>query len=242
MRASYGQYYQPPPLLTASGSLLALVTSQNLGFIPLHGEWDEEAQVGVTIPLRGWLLDADAFRTDARNFFDHNSVGNSNIFIPLTIGGARIRAWELTDRSPLVWGRARAHLAYSNQITEGEGTITGGLTDFSPPAGFFPLDHDQRNTLAAGFFASLPWHASLAGNVAYGSGFVNGNPPPGHLPGHTTLDISAGKSFGDIYSLSINALNVANRHLLIDNSLTFGGTHYNNPREVYVEFRYRFHF
>ncbi len=30
--------------------------------------------------------------------------------------------------------------------------------------------------------------------------------------------------------------------LLIDNSLTFGGTHFNSPREVYGELRYRFHY
>jgi hypothetical protein len=41
---------------------------------------------------------------------------------------------------------------------------------------------------------------------------------------------------------SVTALNVTNRHLLIDNSLTFGGTHYNHPREVYAELRYRFHY
>ena len=38
------------------------------------------------------------------------------------------------------------------------------------------------------------------------------------------------------------ALNVANRHLLIDNSLTFGGFHYNDPREIFVELRWRFHY
>jgi len=40
----------------------------------------------------------------------------------------------------------------------------------------------------------------------------------------------------------VTALNVANRHLLIDNSLTFGGFHYDSPREIYAEFRYRFHY
>jgi hypothetical protein len=54
--------------------------------------------------------------------------------------------------------------------------------------------------------------------------------------------VSLGKSLGDKASVSITALNVANSHLLIDNSLTFGGTHFNNPREVYAELRYRFHY
>jgi len=28
----------------------------------------------------------------------------------------------------------------------------------------------------------------------------------------------------------------------LDNSLTFGGMHYLNPREIFVQFRYRFHY
>jgi hypothetical protein len=37
-------------------------------------------------------------------------------------------------------------------------------------------------------------------------------------------------------------LNVANRRVLLDNSFTFGGTHFNNPREIFVQVRYRFHY
>ena len=35
---------------------------------------------------------------------------------------------------------------------------------------------------------------------------------------------------------------MTNSHLLIDDSLTFGGFHYNDPREFYGEFRLRFHY
>jgi endonuclease V-like protein UPF0215 family len=42
--------------------------------------------------------------------------------------------------------------------------------------------------------------------------------------------------------VSVNALNVANRRVLLDSSLTFGGFHWNNPREIYAELRYRFHY
>ena len=66
--------------------------------------------------------------------------------------------------------------------------------------------------------------------------------PAPYLPGHAQIDLTLGKNFGEKFSVALNALNIANRHLLIDNSLTFGGFHYNNPREMYVEFRYRFHY
>lgn len=245
-RAFYGHYYQAPPLITASGPLLQFANSNNLGFIPLHGERDEEHQFGVTIPYRGWALDADNFRTNVVNFFDHNNIGESNLFFPITVGQAVIRGWELTLRSPRIARRGQIHLAYSNQIAEGGGAITGGLTDFSLPAGLSPLDHDQRNTLNVGGVVTLPWRSFASTNVYYGSGFSNafpGQPYPGdYLPGHTTFDLSLGKDFGESFSASLNALNVANRHVELDNSVTFGGFHWNDPREIYVEVRYHFKF
>jgi hypothetical protein len=246
VRAFYGHYYQAPPLITASGPLLNFAQASNLDFIPLHGERDEEHQFGVTIPYRGWTLDADNFRTNVVNFFDHNNIGESNLFFPITIGQAVIRGWELTLRSPRIAHRGQIHLAYSNQIAEAGGAITGGLTDFSLPAGLSPLDHDQRNTLNVGGDINLPRRSYASTNIYYGSGFSNafpGQPYPGnYLPGHTTFDLSVGKDFGERYSISLNGLNVANRRVELDNSVTFGGFHWNNPREIYAEFRYHFHY
>jgi outer membrane cobalamin receptor len=244
-RGFYGKFYQAPPLVTFTGPLLQFINMNNLDVNPLHGERDKEYQFGVAIPFHRWTLDADSFRTHASNFFDHNNIGDSNIFVPLTISEALIRGWELTLRSPRIRNRARVHLAYSNQIAYGAGTITGGLTDFSPPQGFFLLDHDQRNTLNVGAELNLPMRAFASTNVYYGSGFSDGAALPGgpdHLPGHTTFDLTLGKDFGERFSATVTALNVANRHLLIDNSLTFGGMHYNNPREIYAELRWRFHY
>lgn len=240
VRGNYGRYYQAPPLLTASGPLLQFVTDQSLGFIPLRGERDEEWQAGVTIPFHQWALDGDVFHNRAHNFFDHNNVGNSNIFFPLTIAEAKIVGFEATLRSPRLWNRGQLHAAYSNQIAQGEGPVSGGLTDFSPPSGFFLLDHDQRNTLSAGFDLTLPHAAYAAANLYFGSGFANGDAPPAHLPGHASIDLSLGQQVRDNLRLSVTVLNLTNRHLLTDNSLTFGGTHFNHPRELYVEMRYRF--
>jgi TonB dependent receptor/Carboxypeptidase regulatory-like domain/TonB-dependent Receptor Plug Domain len=250
-RGFYGRYYQAPPLLTASGPLLQLCTENGCTFIPLHGERDEEHQFGVTIPFRGWVLDADTFRTRVNNFFDHDVIGESNLFFPLTIQEALIRGWELTLRSPRIAHRAQIHLSYSNQAAYGGGAITGGLTNGTtnlcdPAPGLCPLDHDQRNTLNVGGDVSLPWRSYASTNFYYGSGFSNAFPdqpyPGNYLPGHTTFDLSLGKDFGERISASLNALNVANRRVELDNSTTFGGFHWNNPREIFVELRYRFHY
>src|ERR1700740_2893578 len=242
-RAFYGHFYQPPPLLTISGPLLDAANNQNLGFVPLHGERDEEHQYGVSIPLWGWTLDADNFLTRAKNFFDHNNFNNSNLFFPITIQGARISGWELTLKSPQIRKRGQVYLTYSNQLALGFGNINGGLTDFSFGDGFGLLAHAQRNTLHMGGQWTLPWRSYASTDVYYGSGFTNGDPslPGDHLQPHTTFDMTLGKDFGEKVSLSVTGLNVGNRRVLLDNSFTFGGTHYNNPREIFVQVRYRFH-
>jgi outer membrane receptor protein involved in Fe transport len=244
-RAFYGHFYQAPPLDTVSGPLIQFVTNQNLGFVPLHGERDEEHQFGVTIPFRGWTLDADNFLTRASNFFDHNNLNNSDVFFPITIQGARINGWELTLRSPRIHNRGQVYLTYSNQLALGFGNINGGLTDFSFGDDFKLLDHDQRNTLHVGGQYTLPWHSYASTDIYYASGFTNGNSPPDpndHLQPHTTFDVTLGKEFGEKFSVSVNGINVANRRVLLDNSFTFGGTHFLNPREIFVQIRYRFHY
>jgi TonB dependent receptor/Carboxypeptidase regulatory-like domain/TonB-dependent Receptor Plug Domain len=253
-RAFYGDYYQAPPLVTATSALTNFANPQGFGFAPLHGERDEEHQFGVTIPYRGWDFDADTFKTRAMNWLDHNNIGESNLFWPITWDEALIQGWELTVRSPRLWKLGLFHLAYSNQIAQATSPITGGLI-CPPPTptcaqyplpGYGPVDHDQRNTLNLGFNATLPWQTFASTNVYYGSGFHNGTPtaqyPGEYLPGHTTFDLSLGKNFAEKYSISVTGINVANRRVELDNSLTFGGFHWNDPREIYVEFRYRFHY
>jgi hypothetical protein len=244
LRGYYGRYYQAPPLSTVTGPLLNYAVTQGLGVIPLHGERDQEYQVGLLIPLHGWSIDVNSFHLRAVNYFDHNSIGGSNVFFPLSIAGARIAGWEVVARAPRLFHRADFSLVYSNQRAEGQGAVTGGLTDFSPPEnGYFLLDHDQRHTLHANLSVALPGRAWISAGAYYGSGFTDGSSAvPAHLPGHTTMDLSIGRDFGARVTLSATALNAVNRRFLLDNSETFGGTHYADPRQVYVQLHYRFKF
>lgn len=251
-RAFWGTYYQPPPLVTISGPLLSylvtITTPENpVSFVALQGETDQEHQFGVAIPIHGWVLDMDYFMNRGLNFLDHNNIGESSIFIPVTFAQSRIIGREVTIRSPRLWKGGQFHLAYSNQTAQSMGALTGGLIIGLPPEpGWSALDHDQRNTLNVGFSANLPWQSFLSANVYYGSGFSNGSPnaqyPGTHLPGHAELDLSYTKEFREHFSVGVTALNVTDSHVLIDNSLTFGGFHYNNAFQIYGELRYRFHF
>jgi hypothetical protein len=244
LRGFWGQYYQAPPLSTVSGPLLDFAVSQGLGFIALRGERDQEHQFGLTIPLRGWALEVNDYHQRARNYFDHNAIGNSNIFFPLTIDNARLYGWEVAIRSPQLFRRGEVYLAYAYAHALGSGAVTGGLTSFSArDSGYFQLDHDQRQTLHAGFNFNLPGRVIAGGNVYYGSGFTDGTSAvPAHLEAHTTFDLSVGKSISESLTVSLTALNLANRRFLLDNSQTFGGTHYADPRQIYVGVRYRLHY
>jgi outer membrane receptor protein involved in Fe transport len=241
-RAFYGRYYQAPPLLTVSGTLIDQCTVPRCEFLPLHGERDEQREFGLAIPIKGWTIDLSNFRTGAHNFFDHDALGNSNIFFPLTLQHARIRGWEVSASSPRIAKSVTWRLAYSHQYAQWNGIVTGGLNtgDVCESLLCF-LDHDQRDTLSTGANLTLPWHAWADFGASYGSGFVDGDGPT-HLASHATYDLSIGKSFRENWDLRLTGLNLANHHYLLDNSNTFGGTHFANPREISVQLKYRFRY
>jgi outer membrane receptor protein involved in Fe transport len=242
LRAAYSYYYQAPPLDTVSGSLIENAGCDDCTFLPLFGERDIQQEYSITIPFRGWALSETYFHTSVKNFFDHDALGNSNIFLPLTIQGAVIKGLETAFTSPLLMRHYRAHLVYSNQRVQGVGAVTGGLTDFEPPEeGNYFLDHDQRNTFSAGFEGDLPWRSFGSVAINYGSGFLEGD-GPSHLPSYYTLDLSVGKNFGENFTVRFAATNITNQRYMLDTSNTFGGSHFADPRMLGVQIRYRFHY
>jgi hypothetical protein len=260
LRGFYGHFFQPAPLVTVSTSVLDYASSLGSGentFTPLPSERDEEHQFGIQIPLKGWLLDVANVKNRVNNFLDHSNLGESNMYFPIAVDGALVRAWEMTLRSPQLARLGQFHLTYSNQIAEQRGPIIGGFTCsiegdpacFPADFNYTPVDHDQRETLNTGFVTSLPLHTWFASNVYYGSGFSNGLAGSGqgpyqgpYLPVHTTFDVSAGHALGERWKLSASVINVTNHRVLQDNSITIGGFHYNDPRMFSAELRYRFHF
>jgi hypothetical protein len=159
LRAFYGHYYQPPPLVTATGPLLGFANSQHFTFAPLYGERDKQWEASLIIPYRGWNLQVDNYQTNAENWLDHNNIGNSNLFWPITWSSALIQGWDLTLTLSSVFHTAQFHLVYANQIAQATSPITGGLICPNPGyraarsifrPDYAPVDHDQRNTLNVG--------------------------------------------------------------------------------------------
>jgi hypothetical protein len=240
-RAFYGFYYQAPPLATLGGPVLGYAVTQGFGFLPLKGERDRQYEFGLSIPVGGWGIDLARFNTDARNFSDHDVLGNSNIAFPLSIEKVHSRGSEVVIRSPLIARRAHLHAAYSNMIVQGIGAVTGGMTNFAPPAdAWFFIDHDQRQTLATGGEVRFWRDAYLNTNIIAGSGFLDGDGPQ-HLPRHASLDMAFGKPVRENLSVTFAVLNMTNTRFLLGRASSFAGTHYNDPRQFTVQLRYRFH-
>ena len=265
LKGFYGHFFQPAPILTVSSSVLNYASSLGGGentFTPIPSERDEEHQFGIEIPYRGWMLDIDTFKSRVNNFLDHSNLGESNMYFPIAVDGALVRGWEMTLHSPPTWRYGHFYVTYSNQIAEQRGNIIGGFTCSIPtdPACdlgpyYTPVDHDQRDTLNTGFTANLPMHTWFSTNVYYGSGFSNGlacsdpsscpNNGPyygNNLPAHTTFDSSIGRAIGERWKIAVNAINVTNHRVLLDNSVTIGGFHFNDPRMISGEVKYRFNF
>ena len=53
---------------------------------------------------------------------------------------------------------------------------------------------------------------------------------------------SFGKGFGEYCVVALETVNLTNRRFLLDSANTFDGTHFAEPRQIYVEVRYRFHY
>jgi TonB-dependent receptor-like protein/carboxypeptidase family protein len=242
LRASYGRFYQHPQVATVSGPVLGFALQQGFDILPIPGERDQVVEVGYGIPLRGWTVDFDAFYNQTHNVVDHEVLGNSNLLLPLTVDSGRVRAFESTLKSPKLRDRLVWHYAFSLQSAQAKGAINGGLTDFAPPANqFFYLDHDQRVTFNTGLELALPRQFFASATLLYGSGFLLGD-GPNHLKSHTTGDISIGKDVTEKLLVRLTVLNVTNEAFLTGFANSFAGTHYQNPREVGVQFRYKFHY
>jgi hypothetical protein len=241
-RLSYGRFYQHPQVATVSGPVLEFALQAGFDILPLPGERDRIWEIGYGIPIRGWTLDFDAFYNMTQNAVDHEVLGNSNLLLPLTIESGRVRAFESTLRSPRLFNRLQWHYALSVMSAQGRGAITGGLTDFAPPPDeYFYLDHDQRVTFNTGVEVTLPRQFWASGMVLYGSGFLLGD-GPNHLSPHTTADVAVGKDVGRNVSLRLTVTNVGDAQYLTGFANSFAGTHYQNPREIAGQIRYRFHY
>ena len=199
--AFYGHYYQAPPLHRCRGRCSNSSPGRIGDSFRCTGSAMRSISSASRFPTAGGSLDADNFQTRANKLFRPQQRGQFQyLFSADDSTGAFIRGWEVTLRSPRLWNRGQFHLAYSNQIAEGEGTITGGLTDFSPPSGYFPSTTTSETHSTPDLTPLCPWDTFASTNVYYGSGSRTASSIPqlrrtSSLPGHTTIYLVAGPTF-----------------------------------------------
>ena len=186
-------------------------------------------------------MDVTYFENHATNFLDHEQLGDSALFFPVNIEHARLRGLELSVSSPPA-RPVRVRVVYSHGYAQARGAITGGLGDLDQPAedGYFYLDHDQRDTASASLdvtpHGGRCWfHA----RIQYGSGFIE-DEGPGHLPSHSTGDVSAGVTLTKHLEAALDVQNVTNNVYLINLSSEFNGTHWARPRYAAARLRVSF--
>jgi outer membrane receptor protein involved in Fe transport len=198
-------------------------------------------RAGLTFSLGGAVADVSYYHNRARNFLDHEQLGDSAVFLPVNVEEARLRGLEVS-LSSTPGKPVRARFVYARGFAEARGAITGGLGDIEAATedDWFFLDHDQRQTASASIDVS-PHRVPVWGHVTvqYGSGFVR-EEGPAHLPSHVTTNCSAGWTLSHHVALAMEVENLTNREYLIALGSEFNGTHYARPRYVSGRLRLTF--
>jgi len=131
-------------------------------------------------------------------------------------------------------------------MIEGSGVITGGLIsdpgELCDGGGFCYLDHDQRNTLSAGFHAALPWRTYASGRLGYGSGFLNGDGAATSSPITRNFRSRSENPLAKISGVNFTAQNIGRFALPARQFQHFRRNALEYPREISGAIRYRFHF
>ena len=186
--------WSPPPAHS-----LEVCQTTDCGFIPLHGERDEESQFGVTIPFHGWSSTPTPSAPAPTISSTTTSSANPISFSRSPFERALIRGWEVTLRSPRIAHRAQLHLAYSNQIDRcwrrHHRRPHRLLHPRLWPARSRSAQHSQRRRRRYTPLASLtlpPTSTTAPDSPTRSPAALI---PADYLPQHTTFDLSLGKSF-----------------------------------------------
>ena len=131
-RGFYGHFYQPPPLTSISGPALAYANSNNTSFIAFTASATKSISSACRFPSAAGCSTPTPSRPAPTISSTTATLANPASSSPSPSQGALIQGWEPTLRSPLLWRFGQVHLAYSNQIAQQSGAITGGLICYDP--------------------------------------------------------------------------------------------------------------
>lgn len=240
----FGRLYAAPALEDTRREVLGLsgASGSSLPAYDLKPERDSVFEVGLAHQLsplaRVW---ATFFTRNVANVLDTTQLGSSPIFTVFNSAVGRAEGIEMhvEGRNPHGDGYFVSY-TLSQSLAEG---ISGGTFLFPPDAlaganSLAPEDHDQTNTLNAGYTWALGAdHQKYAGlQTMFGSGypvqFENG---PGRLPVHWELDASFGRrapADGRGLGYEISGTNLLDHKYLIKIANGFNTTQYAAGRQI----------
>jgi outer membrane receptor protein involved in Fe transport len=230
----YGKLFQPAPVENlryqfnpTTGSFTALTSYD------IKAEKDNYYEVGVAQQfLDKQVAMLNVYYKDGENVLDDAQILNTSIAQPYNFATGYAYGVELSVKGQIndVWSE---YANYSYGIAKGK-----GIEGVAECSGYQFLDHTQVHTANAGLtYTRNSFWWTVQG--LYGSGLRTGACNSISLPGHFTMDTTAGYEFkgSSWYSnfrLSGDVLNIFNNTYPITIANGFNGSHYAAGRQFFV--------
>ncbi|MBV8366331.1 MAG: TonB-dependent receptor [Candidatus Eremiobacteraeota bacterium] len=231
----YGRLYAAPALEDTRRDAVIVSGSTGLPVYDLKPETDSIYEFGFAhqmTPVARWYV--NLWARSVANVLDTTQIGSTPIFTIFNSTSGRAQGIEFSFAGTDENNGNSYFVSYGLSQSLASG-ISGGTFLFSPATlqgafGYALEDHDQTNTLNAGYtFRFMPDRSEFASiQTEYGSGFpVQFENGPGRLPAHWELNASFGRlaSRGH-FGYQIQATNITNNQYLIKLNNGFNTTQY----------------
>jgi outer membrane receptor protein involved in Fe transport len=237
----YGRLYAAPALEDTRRSAVVVSGETGLPVYDLKPETDSIYEFGFShqmTPTSRWY--ANYWARAVANVLDTTQIGSTPIFTIFNSTTGRAQGVEFSFSGQLPSNGDSYYVSYGLSESLASG-ISGGTFLFSPAAlqganGFAFEDHDQTNTLNAGYTWRFTSDRSeyISVQTEYGSGFpVQFENGPGRLPAHWTLNASYGRlATAGHLGYQLQATNITNNQYLIKLNNGFNTTQYARGLQV----------
>ena len=242
LHAFYGKLFQPAPFENLRQAFVASGGGNSAAPYDVKAEKDDYYEIGLAQQIGGsHVANFVVYYKDATDMLDDAQLLNTSIAQPYNYAKGYAQGAEVSLSGDLT-PNLRHFENYSYQEAKGRG-LSGGIFAFDPNAAAQPdawryLDHSQRHTANVGLtYARDQWFTTA--QAQYGSGLRTGSGNDKDLPGHFTLDLSAGWSFrGDDWlskwRLAADVTNLFDNPYPITINNGFNGSHYAVGRQYFV--------
>ena len=236
----YDRLFQPIALEDVKSLVGNSALGDNSLLAPLRPERDNFYEVGWEHHQSGTGLTLSAYYKTARDSRDDQTLGNTQIKVPVNDAKASSRGIEFSvDRA--LSDALSLHVSYSRAWGKNAGPITGGLLGNVFATDYFYDDHDQTHSGTVELsYETKGRYARLDGE--YGSGLpfgeiddASGNPIALNflrVPPHLTLNFAAGVPLSRRLSLDLTVSNLLNHAYIIKQSDFFSNTQWAQGRAI----------